>query len=156
MFMVSYICLQQRNHRGPAESCMDHSQVIRNGFGIDDNVDPPAVLTNAHNSAESEFGTDLVYKALDHPTGSATPPVPLNMQMKPNMFDPVGRGGMPTQSLQESIYDAENLPSQPQSEWWHARPYATECAVPNNSLNEREELAVDSASDSISSAYSQG
>ncbi|GMY12823.1 transcription factor BIM2-like [Fagus crenata] len=145
-----------RNHRGPAESCMDHSQVIRNGFGIEDNVDPPAVLTNAHNSAESEFGTDLVYKALDHPTGSATPPVPLNMQMKPNMFDPVGRGGMPTQSLQESIYDAENLPSQPQSEWWHARPYATECAVPNNSLNEREELAVDSASDSISSAYSQG
>nr|XP_023912222.1 transcription factor BIM2-like [Quercus suber]POF10637.1 transcription factor bim2 [Quercus suber] len=145
-----------RNHRGPAESFMDHSQVIRNGFGLENNVDPPAILSNAQNSTESELATEVVYKVLDHLTGSTTPPVPLNVQTKPNMFDIVCRGGMPTETLQESISDAENLPSQPQPQWWHARPYATECAVPTNLLNVREELAVDSGSDSISSAYSQG
>ncbi|KAK4602885.1 hypothetical protein RGQ29_011748 [Quercus rubra] len=145
-----------RNHRGPAESFMDHSQVIRNGFGLENNVDPPAILSNAQNSTESELATEVVYKVLDHLTGSTTPPVPLNVQTKPNMFDLVCRGGMPTESLQESISDAENLPSQPQPQWWNARPYATECAVPNNLLNVQEELAVDSGSDSISSAYSQG
>ena len=135
---------------------MDHSQVIRNGFGLENNVDPPAILSNAQNSTESELATEVVYKVLDHLTGSTTPPVPLNVQTKPNMFDLVCRGAMPTESLQESISDAENLPSQPQPQWWNARPYATECAVPNNLLNVQEELAVDSGSDSISSAYSQG
>ncbi|KAF5457600.1 hypothetical protein F2P56_021689 [Juglans regia] len=142
-----------RNNCGPAESIVDHSQVIENGFGLENNVAPPALLTNAQNTLESELGTAAVYKALNHPTGSATPAVPSNLQMKPNIFDPVVRGGVPAWSLHESISDAENMPSQPQSQWWHARPYPTEDAAQNN-ISEHE-LAVDSGSVSISSAYSQ-
>ncbi|XP_062150938.1 transcription factor BIM2 [Alnus glutinosa] len=144
-----------RNHHGPAENFTDHSQVIKNGFGIENNVSPPAVLTKAQSSPESELGTTAVFKASDQPTGSAVPAVPLNVQMKPNMFDPVDRGGMPTNSLQESVSDAENTPAQTQSQWWYARPYATEHTVPINTLHEQEELAVHSGSDSTSSAYSQ-
>jgi hypothetical protein len=155
LFMMSCICLQQRNHHGPAENFTDHSQVIKNGFGIENNVSPPAVLTKAQSSPESELGTTAVFKASDQPTGSAVPAVPLNVQMKPNMFDPVVRGGMPTNSLQESVSDAENTPAQTQSQWWYARPYATEHAVPINTLHEQEELAIHSGSDSTSSAYSQ-
>ncbi|XP_059452546.1 transcription factor BIM2 [Corylus avellana] len=144
-----------RNHHGPAENLSDHSQVIKNGFGIENNVVPPAVLTKAQSSPESELGTTAVFKALDHPAGSAIPALPSNVQMKPNMFDPVVRGGMPTHSLQESVSDAENAPTQTQSQWWYGRPYATEHAVPSNTLHEQEELAVHSGSDSTSSAYSQ-
>ncbi|XP_041007761.1 transcription factor BIM2-like isoform X2 [Juglans microcarpa x Juglans regia] len=142
-----------RNTCGLAESIIDHSQVINNGFGLENNIAPPALLTNAQNTPESELGTAAVYKALNHPTGSATPAFPSNLQMKPNIFDPVVRGGVPAWSLQESISDAENMPSQPQSQWWHARPYPTEDAAQNN-MSEHE-LAVDSGSVSISSAYSQ-
>ncbi|XP_041002525.1 transcription factor BIM2-like [Juglans microcarpa x Juglans regia] len=143
-----------RNNRGPAESFADHSQVIKNGFGFENNTVPPALLTNAQNSPESELGTTAVYKALDNPTGSATPLAPSNVQMKLNMFDPVVRGGVPTQALQESVSDAENMSSQPQSQWWHARPYPTECDVQNSTLNEQE-LAVDGGSVSISNSYSE-
>ncbi|KAG6656885.1 transcription factor BIM2-like [Carya illinoinensis] len=142
-----------RNNCGPAESIVDHFQVIKNGFGLENNVAPPALLTNAQNTPESELGTAAAYKALNHPTGSAIPAVPSNLQMKPNIFDPAVGGGVPAWSLQESISDVENMPSQPQSQWWHARPYPTEDAAPNN-MSEHE-LAVDSGSVSMSSAYSQ-
>lgn len=153
--MMPCICLQQRNHHGPAENFTDHSQVIKNGFVIENNVVPPAMLTKAQSSPESELGTTAVFKALDHPTGPAISAVPSNMQMKPNMFDPVVRGGMPTHSLQESVSDAENTPTQTQSQWWYARPNATEHAVPSNTQHGQEELAVHSEPDSTSSAYSQ-
>lgn len=113
------------------------------------------MLTKAQSSPESELGTTAVFKALDHPAGSAIPALPSNVQMKPNMFDPVVRGVMPSHSLQESVSDAENAPTQTQSQWWYGRPYATEHAVPSNTLHEQEELAVRSGSDSTSSAYSQ-
>ncbi|KAB1211416.1 Transcription factor BIM2 [Morella rubra] len=143
-----------RNNRGPVESFAEQSQVIKNGFGLDSNVVAQASLTNAQNSPESELGTAAVYKALDQPTVSATPLAASNVQRKTNMFDPAVTAGMLAESLQESVPDAENMLSQPQSQWWHARPYATEHAVPTNTLNEQEG-AVDSGSISISSVYSQ-
>lgn len=147
-------CLWQRNNRGPVESFAEQSQVIKNGFGLDSNVVAQASLTNAQNSPESELGTAAVYKALDQPTVSATPLAASNVQRKTNVFDPAVTAGMLAESLQESVPDAENMLSQPQSQWWHARPYATEHAVPTNTLNEQEG-AVDSGSISISSVYSQ-
>lgn len=144
-----------RSPHGPAENFMDHSQILKNGFGLENNVVPPAVLAKAQISTESELGTAAAYKSLDHATGSAAPTFPSNVQMKPNMFDPVVRGGMPSHSLQDSVSDAENTPSQVQSQWLCGRPYATEHAVPSNLMNEPEDLAVHSGSDSISNAYSQ-
>ncbi|XP_031285643.1 transcription factor BIM2-like [Pistacia vera] len=144
-----------RNQNGPAESYMEHSQVLKNGSSHENNDVTPAMLTNAQNSIESDMGTAAVYKTSDLAPGSASPMVPLNVHAQPNMYAPVGRGSMPTQSLQESISDAENMSYQHQSEFWPGRACATDCAILNGSLNEQD-LSIESGSSSISSAYSQG
>ncbi|XP_044506495.1 transcription factor BIM3-like [Mangifera indica] len=144
-----------RNQNGPAESYMEHAQVLKNGSSHENNIVTPAMLTNAQNSMESDMGTSAVYKATDFAPGSASPMVPFNVHAQPNMYAPVGRGTMPTQSLQESISDAENMSYQHQSQFWPGRACATDCAILNGSLNEQD-LLIESGSSSISSAYSQG
>ncbi|KAK1578633.1 hypothetical protein Q3G72_031873 [Acer saccharum] len=79
----------------------------------------------------------------------------LVLSMQPYMFTTIGRGGMPTQPLQESLSDAENMAYHPQLQLWQDRPCMTECAVPNSALNEQD-LTVDCGSSSMSNAYSQG
>ncbi|KAL5739317.1 hypothetical protein ACOSP7_028232 [Xanthoceras sorbifolium] len=144
-----------RSPNGPAENYMDQNQVIKNGSTHEDNVIPPAMITNPQNSMESDFGSAAVYKATDLAPGSTTQMVPLNVHAQPNMFTTIGRGGMPTQPLQDSVSDAENMAYYPQSQLWQGRPCMTEFAVPNSALNEQD-LTIDSGSSSMSNAYSQG
>ena len=150
-----YICLKQRN-RGPVENFMDHSLVIKNGSGHENSVAvTPATLVNPQNPVESDFGPAAAYNVMDNTPGPATQTVPMNIPLQ-NMFTPVGRGDMPTQSLHGSVSDVENIASQPMSHFSHGRPCTTECAVPSNTINEAEELTIESGTVNISSAYSQG
>ncbi|KAH9676116.1 transcription factor BIM3 [Citrus sinensis] len=147
--------LLERSHNGPAETYMDQSQVIKNGSGHENSVINPGMLSNPQNSMESDLDTAAAYKATDFSPGSATTMVPQNMHAQQNMFAPVGRGGMPTQPLQESVSDVENMVYQPQTQLWQGRSCATECAVPNGALNDQD-LMIESGSSSMSNAYSQG
>lgn len=152
--MLFCICFHQRNTHGPIESFGDHTQVIKNDSGLQNNVDvSPSILHNAPNSVESDLGSAVVYKSLDHLPGSASQAGPLNVQQP--IFDPIGRGGVPTQQLEESVPDAVNINSQPESqqpELWPSR-HTTASPALNNTPNIQEEK---SRPVSISTAYSQG
>jgi len=143
--------LKQKIDRASAESLLDHTQVMKNGSAHENSV----MLANVHNSIESDMGTAAMYKTLDHPHGPTNPAIPFDVQTPSNVFAAVGRGGLPTQSLQESVSDVENMAYQLQSQLLHGRPCATECSTPNNTLNGQEDLASDSLSVNISNAYSQ-
>lgn len=153
--LMDFHLFEQRSHNGPAETYMDQSQVIKNGSGHENSVINPGMLSNPQNSMESDLDTAAAYKATDFSPGSATTMVPQNMHAQQNMFAPVGRGGMPTQPLQESVSDVENMVYQPQTQLWQGRSCATECAVPNGALNDQD-LMIESGSSSMSNAYSQG
>ncbi|XP_059641851.1 transcription factor BIM2-like isoform X2 [Cornus florida] len=141
-----------RNSRGPVESFLDQSQLIKNGFGNEDNiVITPAMLTDAQNSVESDLSAAALYKATDNAPAAATQAIPVNMPLQPNVLL-----DMPTQPCQGSISDAEHLASQSQAQFWQGRPCTTESAVPSYTLNEQEELKLESGEASISNAYSQG
>ncbi|KAB5561031.1 hypothetical protein DKX38_005988 [Salix brachista] len=138
--------------RASAESLLDHTtQVMKNGSAHENSV----ILANVHNSIESDMGAAAMYKTLDHPPGPTSQAIPFDAQTPSNVFAAVGRGGLPTQSLQESVLDAENMAYQLQSQLLHGRPCATECSTPNNTLNGQQDLASDSLSVNISNAYSQ-
>ncbi|KAJ6936411.1 transcription factor BIM2-like isoform X1 [Populus alba x Populus x berolinensis] len=137
--------------RASADSLLDHTQVMKNGSAHENSV----MLANVHNSIESDMGAAAMYKTLDHPHGPTNPAIPFDAQTPSNVFAAVGRGGLPTQSLQESVSDVENMAYQLQSQLLHGRPCATECSTPNNTLNGQEDLASDSLSVNISNAYSQ-
>lgn len=153
--LMDFHLFEQRSHNGPAETYMDQSQVIKNGSSHENNVINPGMLPNPQNSMESDLDTAAAYKATDISPGSATTMVPQNMHAQQNMFVPVGRGGMPTQPLQESVADVENMVYQPQTQLWQGRSCATECADPNGALNDQD-LMIESGSSSMSNAYSQG
>lgn len=153
--LMDFHLFEQRSHNGPAETYMDQSQVIKNGSGHENSVINPGMLSNPQNSMESDLDTAAAYKATDFSPGSATTMVPQNMHAQQNMFAPVGRGGMPTQPLQESVSDVENMVYQPQTQLWQGRSCATECAVPNGALNDQD-LMIENGSSSMSNAYSQG
>ncbi|ONI18930.1 hypothetical protein PRUPE_3G248100 [Prunus persica] len=139
----------QKNHNRPGENFVDQSQVMNNGSGHENNaVVSPAMLPNTQNSVESDLGSGVVYKALDHIPGLATRSVP-NVQQQ-NIFDPIGSVGLPTQPLQESISDAENMTSNPPYQLWQG---ITSTTASDDKLKKQDE---NSGSGSISSAYSQG
>ncbi|KAJ7971131.1 Transcription factor BIM2 [Quillaja saponaria] len=142
-----------RNHRGPAENIMDDSLAIQNGSNNENNVSP-ALFANAQKTFESEVFAASIQNALAPDSG--TQAVPLNIQMQSNMHDSVVRGGIPTQHLQESVSIAENISSLPQPQLWLDRADVSVCDVPDNTLNEQEELGIESGLISISSVYSQG
>ncbi|KAF9684028.1 hypothetical protein SADUNF_Sadunf04G0075100 [Salix dunnii] len=138
--------------RASAESLLDHTtQIMKNGSAHENSV----ILANVHNSIESDMGAAAMYKTLDHPPGPTNQPIPFDVQTPSNAFAAVGRGGLPTQSLQESAPDAENMAYQLQSQLLHGRPCDTECSTPNNTLNGQQDMASDSLSVNISNAYSQ-
>lgn len=138
----------------PTESFTDHTQVVKNGSDLQNNVVvSPSMLPNPQNSLESEVGSAMVYKTLDHLPGSATQSVPPNAQQT-NMFDSIGRHGVPLQTLQESVsedVDVDPLP-QPLPESWHGG-HTTMSSVLNNAPSIKEEK---SGSVSTSNSYSQG
>ncbi|OMO52576.1 hypothetical protein CCACVL1_29182 [Corchorus capsularis] len=141
-----------RNHQGLAESFIDHCQVMKNGTSCENNVAIPSMLANTQNSIESDLGNAAVFKALDHPPGSATSMV--NVQSQSNTFATHGRGGIPTQSFHESASESENAVYRPQFQW-QSRECLIDAAVPNNSANELEDLTI-RGDTGLSSAYSQG
>ncbi|BBH00175.1 BES1-interacting Myc-like protein 2 [Prunus dulcis] len=149
--VIEYIQFLQekKNHNRPGENFVDQSQVMNNGSGHENNaVVSPAMLPNTQNSVESDLGSGVVYKALDHIPGLATRSVP-NVQQQ-NIFDPIGSVGLPTQPLQESISDAENMTSNPPYQLWQG---ITSTTASDDKLKKQDE---NSGSGSISSAYSQG
>ncbi|KAI4352362.1 hypothetical protein L6164_006623 [Bauhinia variegata] len=144
-----------RNHHGPSENIMDHPQVLQNGSGHENNdVISSSLPSNAQNPIESNLLATTLQKGYPH--GSANEAIPLTRQIHSDLFDPVVSGGMPTQHLQESLSNSENISSHPQHEEWLDRPSEGNSAVPDNSLKEHAELIVDSESISISNSYSRG
>ncbi|XP_057462841.1 transcription factor BIM2 isoform X3 [Actinidia eriantha] len=140
-----------RNNCGPVESFIDPSQLMRNGSGQEDNiVVMPAMLTDAHNSVESDLGEAAAFKAMDHPPLAANQAIPTHVQSQSSFLDDV-----PTQPHQASVSDPEHLASQSQSQFWQVRPCTTESAVPSYTPS-KQEFKMESGEGSISNAYSQG
>ena len=75
--------------------------------------------------------------------------------MRLDIFDPVVSNGMPTQHLQQPVSNAD-IPSHTQPHVLLSKPNRGNYIVPDNILKEHEELTIESESDSISNAYSQG
>ncbi|XP_065854900.1 transcription factor BIM3 isoform X1 [Euphorbia lathyris] len=125
-----------KNQHSPIEGLMDHSPVLKN-----DSAETAAMLNNAHNSVEPDLGTATV---------------PFNVQVQSNIYAAVGRGGLTSHSVQESISDAENVAYQLQSQLWQGQPCPNECAAPNNTMNGQEEPLNESGSESLANTYSQG
>ncbi|KAM0958480.1 hypothetical protein ACFX13_024173 [Malus domestica] len=137
-----------KSHNRSGENFADQSQVMNDGSGHENNVVvSPAMIPNSQNSVESNLGSAVDYKALDHIAGLATQSVP-NVQQQ-SIFDSVG-SGVPTQPLQESITDAQNMACRPQFPSWAG---ITSSTVSDGKLNKHDEH---SGSGSISSAYSHG
>lgn len=135
------------------ESFADHTQVAKNGSDLQNNVVvSPSMLPNPQNSLESDMGSAMVYKTLEQLPGSATQSVPPNMQQT-NMFDPIGRHGVPSQTLQESVSDDGDIDPLPQPlpESWQGG-HTTASSVLNNTQGIKEEK---SGSVSISNSYSK-
>ncbi|KAL5177014.1 Transcription factor BIM2 [Glycine soja] len=144
-----------RNHHGPAENTTDPSQASQNG-SVDEkkNNVSPLLPKNVQNLIESDFSMTTIQK--DHTPGSTTEAVPLPMQMRLDMFDPIVSSGMATQHLQEPVSNV-NMPSHTQPQLWLNKQSKGNYIVPHNdTMKEQEELVIESGSDSISSAYSQG
>ncbi|KAJ6960278.1 hypothetical protein NC653_038341 [Populus alba x Populus x berolinensis] len=143
--------LPWKNFRASAESIPGHTQVMKNGSAHENTV----MLGNIHNSIKSDMDTAAMYKTLDHSPGPTDPAIPFEVQTQSGVFAAVGRGGVPTESLQEPVSDAENMAYQLQSQLLHGQPCATECITPNNTLNGQEDVASDSQSVNISNTYSK-
>lgn len=138
-----------RNSGGPVESFIDQSELTRNGSGQEDNiVVTPSMLTNAHNSVESDLEV-AAYKVMDHPPLAANQAIPTHIPLQSSVL-----GNVPTQPHQASVSDSEHLASQSQSQFWQSRPCTTESAVP--SYTHEQELKFESDEANISNAYSQG
>ncbi|XP_011021100.1 PREDICTED: transcription factor BIM2-like isoform X2 [Populus euphratica] len=141
--------LPWKNYSASAESRLGHTQVMKSGSAHENTV----MLGNVHNSIKSDIDTAAMYKTLDHSPGPTNPAIPFDVQTQSCVFAAVGRGGVSTESLQESVSDAENMAYQLQSQL--LQPCATECITPNNTLNGQEDMASDSRSVNISNAYSK-
>ncbi|GMH04385.1 hypothetical protein Nepgr_006224 [Nepenthes gracilis] len=126
-----------RSNHGPLENFADRSQVIKNGFGYENNVVQP--IANAQCSVESDASGDAAYRATEHHAlGPATSAVPLNMPLQQSMH-PSGKRNFAT----------ENLASQLQSQHWQGRALSMECAVGGNAPSE-------TGKSNVSSVFSQG
>lgn len=152
---IILVCFYQRNHHGPAENTTDPSQASQNGSVDEKNNNvSPLLPKNVQNLIESDFSMTTIQK--DHTPGSTTEAVPLPMQMRLDMFDPIVSSGMATQHLQEPVSNV-NMPSHTQPQLWLNKQSKGNYIVPHNdTMKEQEELVNESGSDSISSAYSQG
>lgn len=142
-----------KNEHVPTEGFSDPSQVMKNGSDHQNNVVvSPSMLPNSQNALESDMGSAMVYKTVDHLAGSATEAAPPNVQQT-SIFDSIGRHGLPSQPFQESVSDAVNVDVLPQPMSWQQSGHTTACTVLNNTPNIQEEK---SGSASISNSYSQG
>ncbi|GAB4832459.1 hypothetical protein Ancab_006479 [Ancistrocladus abbreviatus] len=127
--------LLERSNHGPGESFSDHSQVMNNGSGQENNSIQP--IMNAHSSVAPGFSGDAAYRREEHPSDAATSAVPLSMPLQSSMY-PSGR----------SVLPAEKPTSQPQSQASLGGP-SVECAISGSTPSE-------TSTTNISSIYSQG
>lgn len=141
-----------KSNCAPVESCMDPSQLLRDGSGQEDNIVVRPMLPDALNSAESDLGGAGAYDALDHSPLASNQAIPTHIALQSSVLEDV-----PTQPRQTSISYSGNLASQSQSQFWQLRQSTSENAGPSYvPLGEQEELKVGSAEASFSNAYSQG
>lgn len=154
-----------RNSQRPTESLVDQARGINNlcspalmfATKIDESniTVPPTVPQNSANQVESDMSTATTFREMDHHhPGLTNKAVSLPMSFQTNIFTPVGRGGAAAQLPPRLASDAENN-SQPQSQLWQSRSFATDCAAANEKLKEQE-MTIEGGTISISSAYSQG
>ncbi|KAF1002820.1 transcription factor BIM3-like [Apium graveolens] len=130
-----------RSNCGAVENFVDQSNLVRSGPG--NIVDPPATLTNSHNSIDSDFGCE--YRATDHGAGSQA--VSLGMSVAANLFE-----GGTNEAPPISFSNTELLASQIQPRHWHDR--AVECATTSYTPDELEELNTERIA--VSDSCSQG
>ncbi|PON42942.1 Basic helix-loop-helix transcription factor [Parasponia andersonii] len=145
--------LPWRNQHAPTESFADHTQVVKNGSDLQNNVVSPSMPPNPQNSLESDMGSAMVYKTLDHFPGSATQSDPPNAQQI-TMLDSIGRCGVPSLALHESVSDegdVDRLP-QPLPESWQGG-HTTVSSVLNHAPSIKEDK---SGRVRTSNSYSQG
>lgn len=143
-----------RNHHGPSENTTDPSRAIQNGSVDGKNIVSPSFPKNVQNPIVSDPSTTIPKGCTP---GSSTEVVPLTMQMRLDMFDPVVSGGMVTQQMLELPVSNPDMASNLQPQVWLGKPNKDNHIVSDNTLKEQEEMKIDSGSesDSISSAYSQ-
>ncbi|XP_058756710.1 transcription factor BIM2-like [Vicia villosa] len=144
-----------RNHHGPAENTIDPSRAIQNGSVHETRNNVSLSLPkNVQNPIEPDPSTTIQKGCTP---GSSGETVPLTMQMRLDMFDPVVSSGMVTQQMLELPVSNAGMASNLQPQVWLSKPNKGDYVVPDNTLKEEEELKIDSGSesDSISSAYSQ-
>ncbi|KAI3970764.1 hypothetical protein MKX01_024411 [Papaver californicum] len=151
-----------RNRNVTGENMADHSRVIKNvpGPGMifggkfnDPNMPiSPTLVGNAQNFVENDLTPGISYKPMEPHLGRANKPLPLPVPIRPELFISAGRSGDLAQPIQRPTLDEENLASGAESHLWQSRP----CAVATDVLKERDEMAVEGGTISISNVYSQG
>ncbi|KAK9105114.1 hypothetical protein Scep_021958 [Stephania cephalantha] len=153
-----------RNTHGPGHTMMDHSRIIKDpgsGFMLtskfnDNNIAvTPSTLANAQNSIESDPSMSVAYKSMDPQHDLANKAVSMPISLQPNVFTASGRSEVLAQPLHGSVSDGDNMSSQHQAKLYESYPCTMECQT-NDALNEREEMAVEGGTISITSTYSQG
>ncbi|XP_023526394.1 transcription factor BIM2-like isoform X2 [Cucurbita pepo subsp. pepo] len=143
------------NYRA-AESYVDHSQVVKRGSNHESAVVfSQAMLTNAPNVMNADMGPAAVLNAVDHTLVSATQGLPMSMHAQPIVFEPVGRGSLSTESLDEPASGSENISSKTQTELLQGRTHATTGFL-NHAVSDQEDLSVESEMEGISGVYSHG
>ena len=114
-----------------------------------------AMLTNAPNVMNADMGPAAVLNAVDHTLVSATQGLPMSMHAQPIVFEPVGRGSLSTESLDEPASGSENISSKTQTELLQGRTHATTGFL-NHAVSDQEDLSVESEMEGISGVYSHG
>ncbi|XP_022980668.1 transcription factor BIM2-like isoform X2 [Cucurbita maxima] len=143
------------NYRA-AESYVDHSQVVKRGSNHESAVVfSQAMLTNAPNVMDADMGPAAVLNAVDHTFVSATQGLPMGMHAQPIVFEPVGRGSLSTESLDEPASGSENISSKTQTELLQGRTHTTTGFL-NHAVSDQEDLSVESEMEGISGVYSHG
>lgn len=124
------------------EGFSDADQIFKNGMDHQNStaVSPSTMLHDPQSSLEPEIGSAMVYKTLDHLSGSASLSGPLSVQQS-NVF------GVPSQTLRESVSDI--APVDPES--WQAGN--STAFVSNNTPTSREET---NGPGGISNSFSRG
>ncbi|KAK1316055.1 Transcription factor BIM2 [Acorus calamus] len=147
-----------KNSRGPGESIVDLSQVIKNGsapgliISGNENSIPVTPMISLRNAAESDnINKGVAYKPMEVSNKAPTLPIPL----QPGPVTPqAGRGGVLPPQQQRLTLDAENVASHSHAQW--LRSCTNECLSSTATLDKQEDLTVDEGTVSISTAYSQG
>ncbi|KAK1292429.1 Transcription factor BIM2 [Acorus calamus] len=147
-----------KNSRGPGESIVDLSQVIKNGsapgliISGNENSIPVTPMISSRNAAESDnINKGVAYKPME--VSNKAPTLPISLQPGP-VTPQAGRGGVLPPQQQRLTLDAETVASHSHAQW--LRSCTNECLSSTATLDKQEDLTVDEGTVSISTAYSQG